>query len=171
MKPKRIVLIGFMGAGKSSVGRIVAERLGWDFVDTDAFVEARAGARIAEIFRTSGEATFREWESRVIGELAARTRIVVATGGGAPTQPSLRSFFAGQDSTVVHLRVSLADALQRTGNHAGRPLLSQSEDAIRALYQGRQAIYEELGMPVETDGKTPLETAEQIMLLLGNPSR
>ncbi len=171
MKAKKIVLIGFMGSGKSTVGRIVAERLGWELVDTDAMVEAAAGARIADIFRTSGEAAFREWETRVIGELAPRAGVVVATGGGAPTLPSIRGFFAGDGTIVFHLRVSLANALQRAGSKTERPLLSRGEEAVRALYQGRQAIYEELGVPIETDGKTPLQIAEKIMSMLGSPTR
>jgi shikimate kinase len=171
VSPGRVVLIGFMGSGKTTVGRILAERLGWDFIDTDALVEARAGARIAELFRTGGEGTFREWESRAIAELTPRSSIVVATGGGAPTQPANRGFFSPEVSSVFHLRVSLAVALQRTRSGFGRPLLAQKQSAISALYQVRQPFYNELGIPVDTEGKSPAEVAGRIMTLLGHPSR
>ena len=86
MPPQRIALIGFMGAGKTTVGAILAARLGWDFVDTDALIEVRAGAPVAAIFRERGEQAFRDLEADVLAELAQRQRAVIATGGGAPAQ-------------------------------------------------------------------------------------
>ena len=171
MSPGRVVLIGFMGSGKTTVGRILAERLGWQFVDTDSLVESRAGTRIAEIFRTVGESAFRELESGVITELASRGSLVVATGGGAPAQPGNRSFFSREGSSVFHLKVSLFSALQRTQNDSGRPLLAQNQRAISALYDSRVPLYDEMGIPVDTEGRSPAEVAGQIMMLLGNPRR
>ncbi len=176
--PERIILIGFMGSGKSSVGRILADRLGYELVDTDALLEERAGAPIARIFREQGEPAFRALESEVLSAVAGRRRSVIATGGGAPAHPPNRDFFIREDA-VFHLRVSLEAARQRTGESAAdsrntatdRPLLAQDEAAVRRLYQGRQPVYEELGRSVDTDGKTPAAVADEIMSLLRSPRR
>jgi len=168
--PPRIALIGFMGAGKTTVGRILARRLDYDFVDTDDIIVQRAGAPIAEIFRTRGEAAFRRLETGALLSLAGRTRAVIAAGGGAPAQEANRQFFA-YPAVTFHLRVSLPNARGRTRNPRGdvRPLLSQGEEAVHRLYDARLAIYEELGQPVETDDRTPAEVAELIIRLLGDP--
>jgi shikimate kinase len=168
--PDRVVLIGFMGSGKSTVGRIVADRLGWELADTDALIEARAGAPVREIFRDLGEPAFREKEADVLAGLQKRKRLVVATGGGAPAQERNREFFSGAVA-VFHLRVSLEIVRERTGNDAGRPLLALEANALRSLYEGRQPVYESLGIPVETVGRTPGQVAEEILLLLRNPTR
>jgi shikimate kinase len=168
--PDRIILIGFMGSGKSSVGRILAQKLGYEMVDTDALLEKRAGAPIARIFRERGEPAFRALESEVLSAVADRPRSVIATGGGAPAHPPNRGFFTRGDA-IFHLRVSLESARKRTGEHADRPLLAQDESVVRRLYQGRQAVYEELGESVDTDGKTPAAVADEIMRLLRGPRK
>lgn len=164
----RIILIGFMGSGKTSVGRVLASRLGWDLVDTDALVEARAGATVADIFRDRGEPSFRELESEVLASLGGRTRVVIATGGGAPAQARNRDFFGGP--AVFHLRVSLGSALQRARGNRDRPLLSRGESAVRALYEERQPIYDSLGTGIETDGRDASAVAEEILRLLRDPT-
>jgi shikimate kinase len=168
--PARIILIGFMGSGKSSVGRILAERLGYELVDTDALLEERAGAPIARIFRERGEPAFRALESEVLSAVANRPRSVIATGGGAPAHPPNRRFFTRGDA-IFHLRVSLEAARRRTGENADRPLLAQDEEAVHRLYQGRQPVYEELGQSVDTDDRTPAAVAEEIMRLLRGPRK
>lgn len=168
--PERIILIGFMGSGKSSVGRILADRLGYELVDTDALLEERAGAPIPRIFREHGEPAFRALESEVLAAVADRRRSVIATGGGAPAHPPNRDFFTRGD-VVFHLRVSLKAARERTGENADRPLLAQDPEAVRRLYRGRQSVYEELGQSVDTDGRTPYAVADEIMRLLRNPRR
>jgi shikimate kinase len=168
--PERIILIGFMGSGKSSVGRILARRLGYELVDTDALLEERAGAPIARIFREQGEPAFRALESEILAAVADRPRSVIATGGGAPAHRPNRDFFTRGDA-VFHLRVSLEAARKRTGENADRPLLAQDPEAVRRLYRGRQHVYEELGQSVDTDGKTPDAVAEEIMRLLRSPRR
>ena len=173
MKPvllnaERIILIGFMGSGKTSVGRALATRLGWEMVDTDALVETRAGAIVADIFREKGEPAFRELEAEVLASLRGRRNLVIATGGGAPTQARNRDFFTGQ--AVFHLRVSLENVLHRTRGNRERPLLSQGEEAVRALYENRRPVYESMGTGVETDGRDPADVAEEILLLLRSPN-
>jgi shikimate kinase len=168
--PERIILIGFMGSGKSSVGRILADRLRYELVDTDALLEKRAGAPIPRIFREQGEPAFRAMESEVLAAVADRKRSVIATGGGAPAHPPNRDFFTRGD-VVFHLRVSLKTARERTGRNADRPLLAQDPEVVRRLFLGRQSVYEELGQSVDTDGRTPDAVADEIMRLLRNPRR
>jgi shikimate kinase len=163
----RIILIGFMGSGKTSVGRVLAARLGWELVDTDALVETRAGALVADVFREKGEAAFRELEAEALASLRGRRNLVIATGGGAPTQARNRDFFVGQG--VFHLRVSLENVLQRTRGDRERPLLSQGEEAVRALYESRRPVYESMGTGVDTDGRDPAAIAGEILRLL-NPT-
>ncbi len=167
--PDRVILVGFMGSGKSTVGRILADRLGWDLADTDALIEARAGAPVRDIFRDLGERAFREKETEVMAALRGRTRLVVATGGGAPAQESNREFFSGA-AAIFHLRVSLDAMRERTGNGTQRPLLALGGSALQSLYESRQPLYESLGISVETDGRTPEQVAEEILLLLRSPT-
>ncbi len=169
--PSLIALIGFMGAGKTTVGRMLAGRLGYDFVDTDDLIIQRAGAPIADIFRDQGEPAFRRLETDTLQSLAGRTRTVIAAGGGAPVQGANRPFFASSAMTF-HLRVSLRNVRARTRTPEGmvRPLLSQGNEALQQLYDRRRPIYETLGKPVETDGRTPAEVVEEIMGLLRGPT-
>jgi shikimate kinase len=165
----RIVLIGFMGAGKSTVGPILAARLGYDWVDTDLVIEKQEGMPVTAIFADRGEAAFRALEAEALAGLARRTAIVIATGGGAAAQERNREFFT-RGARVFHLRVSLQSVRERTGADASRPLLSRGDQVVRRLYLERARIYEALGAPVETDGRSPAEVAEEIMSLLENPT-
>jgi shikimate kinase len=167
--PARIVLVGFMGCGKSTVGRILARRLGRAFVDTDGLVEERAGRSIARIFAEDGEAAFRDIEAAALRALQARKGIVAATGGGAPAQPR-NAWFFGQDALTFHLRVSLAAALQRARHGRERPLLQRSAEEVRRLYEGRLPLYEALGPGIDTDRRSAEEVAGEIVRLLGNPT-
>ncbi len=167
--PPRIALIGFMGSGKSTVGPILARLLGYGFMDTDELIVQRAGAPIAELFRREGEPAFRRMESLALAELALRSGVVIASGGGAPAQPSNREFFALHARTF-HLRVSFAAMQARTAGNAERPLLAQDEPAVRRLFDARLPVYESLGEPVETDGRAPREIAASIVAALRRPS-
>jgi shikimate kinase len=165
VSPDRIILIGFMGSGKTTVGKIVAARLGWELVDTDELIETQTGEPVTRIFRDHGERAFRDREAEALASLAQKPRLVIATGGGAPAQPRNRKFFSAP-AAIFHLRVSLPTVRQRTHGDAGRPLLSLSESAFRALYDSRQPVYDSMGTSVETDGRTPEEVAEDILRLV-----
>jgi shikimate kinase len=160
--PTRIGLIGFMGSGKSTVGPLIAGLLGWDFVDLDTLVEARAGCPIAAVFDTHGEERFRALESESLHDLAGRRRVVIATGGGAPMRDANRWFFRDAETAVFHLHVSLDGALARTRGDASRPLLAQGTDEVHRLYESRLPRYQELGPDIVTDGRTPEEVAAEI---------
>ena len=169
--PPIIALIGFMGAGKTTVGKILAGKLGYEFVDTDDLIVARAGVPIADIFRRTGEAAFRRMETEALHSLVGRVRTVIAAGGGAPAHESNRTFFRAH-AVTFHLRVSMMNARGRAQTPGGpvRPLLAQEEGEVQRLYDTRRSLYEAIGQPVETDGRTPHEVAEEIIRLLRGPT-
>jgi shikimate kinase len=163
--PARVVLIGFMGAGKSTVGGLLAARLGYRLVDTDALIEERAGAPVARIFTEEGEPAFREREAVILAELASGSHVVVATGGGAPAQARNRHFFSG-DVATFYLAVSLETARRRAQADGTRPLLMRDEASVEKLFAERVRIYEALGIVVDADAASPYEVTERILALL-----
>lgn len=162
----RVVLVGSMGAGKTTVGRLVARALGEDFLDTDAVVEQRAGKSVSEIFVDDGEGAFRELEAAAVADSLAAHRGVLALGGGAVLDERTRERLAAH--RVVFLRVGLADAASRVGLGVSRPLLlGNVRGRIKQLLDERTPIYESVAWRVvETDGREAPEVAEEIGALL-----
>jgi shikimate kinase len=161
-----IVLIGPMGAGKTTVGNLVAQRLGTSVRDTDHDVEAVAGREISEIFVDDGEEAFRAMERAAVAEALATHDGVLSLGGGAVLDPDTRSLLVGHD--VVFLRVGLSDAVKRVGLGTARPLLlGNVRSRIKALLDERTPIYESVAtLVVETDGRTAAEVADEIVTTL-----
>jgi shikimate kinase len=160
-----IVLVGFMGAGKTTAGRLVAGRLGVPFLDSDQVIEERTGREIRDIFAADGEPAFRELEHRTITELLAGPPVVLALGGGAAGHPKTRELLSSPDVTVVCLRVGFAEALARVGGDAGRPMLARPD--VAEVYQARQEIYSSVAtLTVDTDGRSPEEAAADILARL-----
>jgi shikimate kinase len=162
----RLVVIGPPGAGKSTVGRLVAERLGVPFVDTDDLVETRAGRTIPEIFVEDGEPTFRDLERAAAVDVLASADGVVSLGGGAVMDPRTEADLAGH--SVVFLDVGIADAARRVGFGQGRPLLGINPRAQwTRLMQDRRAVYERVAdFVVDTAGRGPDEVADDIVARL-----
>lgn len=161
-----IVLVGFMGAGKTTVGRILAARLHLPFADVDALVEARAGASIPELFERSGQAAFRRLESEVAQEVLRGPDAVVALGGGGLGDPAIAT--ALEWATVVYLDVSFGEAMRRVGTSAARPMLQRTDP--RGLYESRRAAYERAAdLTVAVDRRSPAEIAEEIAAAAGAP--
>jgi shikimate kinase len=162
-----IVLIGPMGSGKTTVGGLVAERLGTTVRDTDHDVVAATGREISEIFVDDGEAVFRELERAAVAAALAAHDGVLALGGGAVLDPGSRALLAGHD--VVFLRVGLSDAVKRVGLGSSRPLLlGNVRGRIKALLDERTPVYESLAtLVVDTDGREPDEVADEIVAALG----
>lgn len=162
-----IVLIGPMGSGKTTVGRLVARRLGTSVRDTDRDVEATAGREISEIFIDDGEAAFRALERAAVAEALASHDGVLALGGGAVLDAGTRDLLVGHD--VVFLRVGLSDAVKRVGLGTSRPLLlGNVRGRIKALLDERTPIYESAAtLVVDTDGREPGDIADEIVAALG----
>lgn len=162
-----IVLIGFMGAGKTTVGRRLARHLGRPFVDSDEVIELATGLSIPDIFEGYGEAGFREIEARTIAEQLAGPLVVLALGGGAVTTPSVRESLAGHD--VVLLEIALADALGRVGGDPGRPMLRRPD--LAEIFAAREVLYREVAtLRVPVAGRSVAELVELIATGLTDPS-
>jgi shikimate kinase len=166
---RRVVLVGFMGSGKSSVGRLLARRLRWEFVDLDARVAKVEGRSVAAIFAESGEAHFRAVEAREAEDALGRDRVVLAPGGGWAVHPGrLRSLPEGTLS--VWLRVSAEAAVRRARPRSGkRPLLAGPDplETARELLERREPIYAESDLEVDTEGRTVEDVAARVLELLG----
>ncbi|MEN3611885.1 shikimate kinase [Plantactinospora sp. ZYX-F-223] len=157
------VLVGVMGAGKTSTGLLVAKGLGVDFRDTDSDIEATAGKPIPEIFVDDGEEHFRTLERAAVATALASFDGVLALGGGAILAEENRAALAGH--RVIYLSVELSDAVRRVGLGTGRPLLAINPRAtLKHLLDQRRPLYTEVATwTVVTDGRTPEQVAEEIL--------
>jgi len=160
---RNLVLTGFMGTGKTSVGRLVAERLGRPFVDMDALVEVRAGKPITRIFAEEGEPHFRAIEAALCRELSERSGLVIATGGGALIDPENRAVMA-ERGILVCLRADAEAVLSRVGSSTDRPLLQSADPqaAIARLLASREEAYAAIPWQVNTTGRSLEEIAEAV---------
>lgn len=159
-----IVLIGFMGAGKTTIGRLLAEHLGLPFVDSDEVIETSVGLSVREIFEARGEAEFRRIEAASITGQLDGPDGVLAVGGGALATPEVREALAGHQ--VVLLDVAFDEALERVAADPGRPMLHKPN--LSELYDGRQDGYRdaaELAVPVS--GRSPREVVADVLSALG----
>ncbi len=150
-----IVLCGFMGCGKSTVGRLVAQRMQLEFVDMDSYIERQAGCTVSEIFARDGEAAFRALETRCAWELSARDGLVIATGGGAVMNPeNVQALRSG--GVLILLQISPETVLYRLRNNNTRPLLQRpdKEAAVRELMEQRRERYL-AAASVVVDGNMP----------------
>jgi shikimate kinase len=147
-----LYLVGFMGTGKSTIGRLVAQRIGFEFCDTDQEIERQQGREITEIFARDGEPAFRALERQFIETGHPRTRAVVACGGGLVVQPGMLELLRAT-GVVICLHASIETILERTARHRHRPLLNVADpDAqVRALFAAREPVYRLAGTVILTD--------------------
>jgi 3-dehydroquinate dehydratase type I len=158
-----VVLVGFMGAGKTTVGHIVAERLGQPFVDSDVLIEQRLGREIREIFRTEGESYFRQLEHATVAALVRGQDAVIALGGGAVEDPRTRAVL--RDARVVYLRVGYDEAMARVKSDEFRPMLHRPD--LDEVYERRLPVYEDLSvLTIDTDGRQPDAVALEVLARL-----
>ncbi len=171
MDLKNIFFVGLMGAGKTTIGRLIAKQLGMDFYDSDHEVERKTGVKIPLIFELEGEAGFRKRETAAIQELCQLHNIVLATGGGAVLAPENRELLK-KHGTIIYLRANVNDLWHRTRNDKTRPLLQgvNIKNKIEQLHQARHPIYTEMAdFIVDTGVQSASDIGQQIEQLL-NPT-
>jgi shikimate kinase len=161
---RNVVLCGFMGTGKSSVGRLVADQLHFAFLDTDGVIEARAGKGIPKIFAEDGEPVFRDMEEKLVKELAQRDRTVISTGGGLVVNPGSMASLK-LHALVVCLWASPEQIFARVKNQGHRPLLEDPEplEKIRRLLAERTPAYKQADVLLNTGIRSPREVAQQVV--------
>lgn len=172
--PVNLALIGFMGTGKSSVGRLVAEQLHFNYLDTDELIQARAGRTITAIFDGEGESAFRKLEQQLVKELAARRRTVISTGGGLPAVPANLTSLRNH-ALIVCLWASPETIWARVRNQTHRPLLRHPDpkSKIRELLAAREPFYRQADILINTDLRSAREVAQQVVhqFRLAQPAR
>lgn len=164
MAAKNIILVGFMGAGKSTVALELVRCGKYDLFDIDAEIERRSELKIQEIFRQHGESAFRDWESSLLSELIGQKGLVVATGGGILGRPENRELIRSI-GLVVYLRTSFATLQSRLKVSSHRPLVKEQPDwnALEALLLSRIPFYETADLIIDTCNKKPNEIAFEIL--------
>ena len=166
---RRVFLIGFMGAGKSTVGKTLARRLKWKFYDLDELIENREHSSIAEIFSSAGEAAFRTIESTALMELLQLTESsdsIIALGGGAFAQEKNREIVQGPGSITVLLEAPVEELERRCNIGLGERPLAQDREKFRELFAKRREAYDRAQLKVQTAGKTIEDVAKEIQMLL-----
>lgn len=165
----RLVLVGMMGAGKTTVGRMLADRLGWSYLDSDAQVTARTGHTVPELFAQQGEEAFRTEETAALIEaLSGSDPVVVSAAGGAVLSATNRDFLE-RSGTVVWLRADPGVLADRVGDGRGRPLLgSRPASALADLDAVRRPLYESVAeVVVDVDALTPDEVVDRVLAATG----
>ncbi|MFZ0828315.1 MAG: shikimate kinase [Verrucomicrobiia bacterium] len=159
-----IALIGFMGTGKTSVGRLVADQLHFDYLDTDDVITTQSGRTVMEIFSLDGEPAFRKLEQKLVGELASRTKTVIATGGGLPTHTENLASLKTH-ALVVCLWASPEKIWERVKNQTHRPLLHDPDPQkkIRELLAAREPFYKQADVLLNTELRSVREVAQQVV--------
>ena len=167
MSRTNIILTGFMGCGKSTVGKMLAKELKYDFVDTDQLIEKRCGLSIQEIFAAKGESAFRDMESNIANELSEKEGLIIATGGGMMLNPTNINALRA-NGLVFCLVATPEEILARVSgdNLAKRPLLDSAEplERIKKLIQERENAYRQF-MQIDTSGKNTQEVTEDLITI------
>ncbi len=162
----RIFLVGFMCSGKTTVGKLLAGKLNWDFVDLDEEIEKREGLSIPEIFELKGENYFRELEYEVLKDVATREKIVVSTGGGLGANPKAMNLMK-EKGTVLWLKVPFEEFLRRCGKDKSRPLLKKGRNYLLKLMTDREKVYSKAHLTLEPG--EPERMVEIVLARLFNP--
>ena len=159
---RSIVLIGFMGTGKSTVGKQLAQELDWDFIDTDLEIAKTTNMSVSEIFQRYGERRFRSEERLVVQKASRQERTVIAVGGGTVVDPRNWADLA-ENGTIVWLQASLEEIISRVGHKNDRPLLKGSSEEVEKLWSERQKFYARADLTVDTTQKELDEIVSEIL--------
>ncbi len=168
MGEKNIYIVGFMGTGKTTVGRLLAEKLGREFIEMDDEIEKREGMKIVSIFATKGEEYFRTVESEVLKDIAQKSNIVVSCGGGVVLKEENMKILKNT-GIVICLRASRDTIYERTKNDSFRPLLNVTNPRrrIEELLKAREPFYSKAHHTVDTDSLSPEEVRDRILAIVG----
>lgn len=162
---KNIILMGFMGAGKTTIGKKLSKALNWEFIDTDAYIEEEQGRKISDIFAEDGEMAFRDMETDLLKRLQnGENQFVLSIGGGMPVRGENRALLRNL-GMVVYLKTSKEEIIRRVSGDKNRPLLQGGdlEEKVTNLMNARECIYIETAhVEIVTDGKTPEQVVEEI---------
>jgi shikimate kinase len=158
-----LALVGFMGTGKSTIGRVVAEHIQFDFVDTDGWIEERLGRSVGDIFAREGEAAFRQYEKQALEELGLRRNLVIAAGGGLGADPANMASLKAH-ALVIWLVASPETIWERVQTQTHRPLLRGPDPLgkIRQLLKAREPVYRQADVFIHSGLRAPREVAQQI---------
>lgn len=159
-----IYLVGFMGAGKSSVGVMLAQQMGWPFIDLDTVIEAGQGSSIRQIFEQSGEPFFRRLEHAALAEVAGKAPAVIALGGGTFVQKTNFDFIRQTRGATIWLDCSLEELWQRCSMMDNRPLFRDRQSFLK-LYEQRLPYYRQAEFRIATGGRSPQEVVQEILQL------
>jgi shikimate kinase len=159
-----LVLIGFMGTGKTSVGRLAADQMHFDYLDTDEIIQTRTRRTIADIFKQDGEPAFRELEAKVVADLADCTKTVISTGGGLPANPENLASLKTH-ALIICLWASPEKIWERVRNQSHRPLLHDSDPQakIRELLAVREPFYRQADVLLNTELRSVREVVQQVV--------
>jgi len=157
---KRVFLVGFMCSGKTTVGKLLARALDWDFVDVDSEIEKREGLSIPQIFEKKGEGYFRKLEIKTLKGLSERKDVVIATGGGLGANPQAMEFMK-EKGLVVWLKVSYQEFMKRCAGDGNRPMLKKGEEFLKKLMEEREKVYSKAHLRIE---ETCPEKAVELIL-------
>ena len=163
LKTSRVFLVGFMCSGKSSVGRVLADKLGWRFIDLDEVIEREERMSIPDIFAKKGEEYFRRLELKTLKRVSEEEKVVVSTGGGLGANPKAMDMMK-EKGLVVWLKVSFEEFLKRCGEDPSRPMIALGEEKLRDLMRDREKTYARAHVSIDNMGIE--ESAEKISLLL-----
>jgi shikimate kinase len=162
---KNIILMGFMGAGKTTIGKKLSKALNWEFIDTDAYIEEEQGRKISDIFAEDGESVFRDMETDLLKRLQnGENQFVLSVGGGMPVREENRALLRNL-GTVIYLKTSKEEIIRRVSGDKKRPLLQGGdlEEKVTNLMNVRECIYIETAhVEIVTDGKTPEQVVKEI---------
>ncbi len=164
VKTDKLYLVGFMGAGKTTVGRALSRRIGWQFIDVDERIESRTRRSIASIFAQHGEPYFRQLEREVLGELLSLRQVIVATGGGTFAEADNRALMLA-DGDVAWLDIPLSTVFERAPADGRRPLAAD-RTAMELLYTRRRLVYAEAHVRVDAS-LPPAESVERLLAWIG----